>query len=365
MNDLAVYMRSQEIVQRFAEIVGGSSNAMAYISSVLLAVANDPSGNLQKCSPQSIYESAIRAASLRLSVDPGIRQAYLVPFKGEATLIVGYKGLYDMAIRTGKYRYINVGKVYEGEEVVEDRLSGIHHISGSRTGDKHIGWIGAFEMTNGFGKTLYMSVEEIHAHAKRYSKGYSLPGGAWKRSTEQMEKKTVLRLLLTWWGYLDPNDLALLSQVEDDDSVVEGEIISPESTIEEPNPEPQPEPVRIERPLQPAALAEALARKAQTHQGEQANSEQRGLLAMLLNIICGGNNETRHSLQKYLFGSESLKDVPDEFILAALDWLKPTQDSGGAYQPDPMAFKEASLVLETLQLPLPLEGESPYPPEDE
>src|SRR4026208_373417 len=93
------YMEAPIVKARFAQMMG-ERGASSYISSVLIAVAD--SNSLQKCTPVSVYTSALRAATLRLSVDPGVGQAYLVPFKGRATLIVGYKGLHDMAVRTNK-----------------------------------------------------------------------------------------------------------------------------------------------------------------------------------------------------------------------------------------------------------------------
>jgi recombination protein RecT len=238
------YMRNDLVKSRFAEVVG-DRNAGAYIASVLLAVANDQSGLLRQASPESIYISALRAASLRLSVDPSTGQAYLVPFRNKgtmtATLIIGYKGLYDMAIRTGRYRYINVGKVYEGEIAEEDRISGFHRLEGRRTGNAIIGWIGAFEMTNGYGKTIYMTIEEIHAHAKRYSKSYTNSGSLWQCDPKVMERKTVLRMLLRRWGYLDPADVAVIDSVDEDNQGIEletvdietGEIHTPEPRNEE------------------------------------------------------------------------------------------------------------------------------------
>lgn len=202
---------------RFASVVG-DKNAGAYISSVMIAVKQSEA--LQRCSMESIYVSALRAATLKLSVDNSTGQAYIVPFKGQATLVVGYKGLYDMAVRTGKYRYINVSEIYEGQIVEQNQITGFHTISGGRTGNKVIGWIGAFEMNpargqvTGFGKTVYMTVEEIHAHAKEYSKSYDDPRGAWIKEPDKMERKTVLRLMIRRWGYLDPADVQTLEQIE-------------------------------------------------------------------------------------------------------------------------------------------------------
>ena len=213
------YMDAPVVKARFAQIMGerGASN---YISSVLIAVAD--SKQLQECHPASIYTGALRAATLRLSVDPGVGQAYLVPFKGRATLIVGYKGLHDMAVRTNRYRYINVGRIYEGQEVDEDPITGFHSIHGSKTSNKVIGWIGAFEMLprfGGYSKTLYMTVEEIHEHGKRYSKSYDHSDSPWQTEPDKMEKKTVLRLLLRRWGYIDPADVKELEALENEEPI--------------------------------------------------------------------------------------------------------------------------------------------------
>lgn len=217
------YMESAVVRARFAQIMG-ERGASTYISSVLIAVAD--SYSLQKCSPVSIYTSALRAATLRLSVDPGTGQAYLVPFGGRATLIVGYKGLHDMAVRTNRYRYINVGEIFEGQEVTQDQISGFHKIVGKRTGSTVIGWIAAFEMLPRFGqysKTLYMTIDEIHEHATQYSKSYDHKNAKgeydslWRTEPAKMERKTVLRLLLRKWGYIDPADVQVLDTMDEQD----------------------------------------------------------------------------------------------------------------------------------------------------
>jgi len=238
---ISSYLRSEVVKNRFAEVLG-DRNAGAYISSVLLAVANDESGNLQRCDVESIYISALRAATLRLSVDSSTGQAYLVPFGGRATLIVGYKGLQDLAVRTNRYRYINIGKVYEGEIVTEDRITGFHKIEGSKKSDKVIGLIGAFELFSGFAKTVYMTLDEIHVHAQKYSKNYNNAKSQWKVNPEAMERKTVLRLMLRRWGYLDPADAATLDELEREE-VVDIEPAAPEQEAEpEFEPEPDQEP---------------------------------------------------------------------------------------------------------------------------
>lgn len=206
-------MRSDDALSRFKEVIGSEVGSRQYIASVLLAVANSPA--LQQCTPVSILTAAMRAATLRLSCDPALGQAHLVPFKDKATLVIGYKGLKDMALRTGQYRFLNVGRVYEGQDVVEDQMTGIHTIHGAPDKTrKTIGWMLYFELVSGFRKTVYMTVEEIHNHGKKYSRSYGYTDSPWKTSPEKMEQKTLIRLGLGTWGYFNPQDAQAMSEAE-------------------------------------------------------------------------------------------------------------------------------------------------------
>ena len=60
-----------------------------------------------------------------------------------------------------------------------------------------IGILGYFQLIDEYSKGIYMTIKEIHDHAKKYSRGYEKKDGVWKTNPEAMEKKTVLRLLLT------------------------------------------------------------------------------------------------------------------------------------------------------------------------
>lgn len=210
---LKAIMRAPDTMARFAEILG-QHNAPAYVSSVLIAVANND--QLQQCSPGSIITSAMRAATLRLSCDPSTKQAHLVPFKGKATLVVGHKGYYDMAQRTGRYRYLNDFKVYEGQEVIENQLTGDVQIKGFRKPDsKVIGYGFYFELITGLKKVLYMTVDEIREHGEKYSKTFDYPTSLWRTNFEAMARKTVIRLCLSRYGYLDPTDAMTLSALDE------------------------------------------------------------------------------------------------------------------------------------------------------
>jgi recombinational DNA repair protein RecT len=61
------YLESETVLSRFVKVVG-EKNAASYIASVMITVKD--SKQLQECQPESIYTSALRAATLRLSTDP-------------------------------------------------------------------------------------------------------------------------------------------------------------------------------------------------------------------------------------------------------------------------------------------------------
>lgn len=234
------YMKSDAVKERFMEIMN-QQEASVYISSALIAVANSEA--LQKCEPASIFISAFRAALLRLSVDPSLGRAYIVPYGGKAVFVPGYKGLVEMAARTGKYRVIHCAEIHEGLTVEEDILTGVHTITGSRTSRKVQGYLAYFEMMTGFKKSLYMTIDEIHAHARKYSKGYDNPKGLWKSNPTVMEKKTPLRLLLTQWGQFSSVETEAIKTDElNGGQVIDGLAVDAPS-IEEVLAEPEPEPV--------------------------------------------------------------------------------------------------------------------------
>ena len=229
------FARDEKIVERFAEMLG-ERNARAYVNSVILAVANSPT--LQKCSSVSLISAALQAAALRLSCDPQMKQAYLVPFKGKAVLIVGYKGLYDLAVRTGRYRYIHVHPLHGEQSVSFDPFTGKPELVGHGSAmDPINGWMASFQMMDGYSKTVAMSKAEIHAHAEQYSAGYNRSDSAWKTNEESMERKTVLRQLLTKWGYMDPGDAALLSETGEDAEFIEVEDLEPAPALVEVEPQ--------------------------------------------------------------------------------------------------------------------------------
>jgi phage RecT family recombinase len=223
------YMRKPEIMERFTALLG--KDAEPFVQSVLIVVGSDD--KLRDCTPQSIYKTALRAASLGLSCDPALKQGWIVPYNKniakknepkkwvkEAQFQPHYLGLRTLAMRTGKYWTINVSEICEGQRVLFNPLTGLHSVQEDngfvgqpkaanpayidvterrRKNVKIIGWLAYYKAKNGEEKSVYMSCADIDDWAVMYVKDYQ-DNQNWQNPDKRqtMEKKTVLRRLLDW-----------------------------------------------------------------------------------------------------------------------------------------------------------------------
>ena len=199
--EIKKYAKSDQVIQTFADVVG-PDNANSYVLSVVTAVSANE--QLKQCDPQSIIRSAIRAATLGLSCDPDIGQAYLVPYKGQATFQTGWRGLRDMAYNTGRVAKLNVGVLMEGQRWVEDQMTGDAHIEGIPDKAVPIGYFAYMKTKGGIEHTLYMTVKEIHAHKEKYVPGWKSKYSPWQTSFDKMARKTVLKQMLNQWAEMKP-----------------------------------------------------------------------------------------------------------------------------------------------------------------
>lgn len=217
---LAHLLDSANVRGRFEKILGNKANG--FISSVLNTVNSTPA--LQKVSsenPQSILRSAAVAAALDLPIDKNLGFAHIVPYKEEAQFQMGYKGYIQLAMRTGQYKTINATEIYEGELVSRNRLTGeITFDESQKKSDKIIGYAAYFRLSNGFEKTLFMTIEELRAHGKRYSKSYNKEFSIWKQNENAMCLKTVLKLILSKYGILS---IDMQTAIKADQAVVKSD----------------------------------------------------------------------------------------------------------------------------------------------
>ena len=191
------YFSNDVVRKKFAEVLGTKTAAFC---TTVVQIASQ-SEQLSKCDPSSIMQSAMVAATLDLPVNPNLGFAYILPYGNKAQFQLGYKGLIQLATRSGQFKYISCTEIYDGQIVSENPLTG-YVFDFSKKSDKVIGYAAYFQLINGYEKTLYMSVDDVTAHGKKYSQTFKKGFGMWADDFSNMAKKTVLKQLLSKYAPL-------------------------------------------------------------------------------------------------------------------------------------------------------------------
>ncbi len=160
---------------------------------------------LQQCTPTSFCGALMTAAQLGLEPNTPLGQAYLIPFKNhgvmECQFQLGYKGLIALAYRSGQVASIQAEVACENDDFeyemgLEPKL---HHrpAKANRGAPSH--YYAVWKTKDGAVGFAVMSVEDIKAHAKKFSK--AVAGGRtspWDTNFDEMAKKTVLKKALKY-----------------------------------------------------------------------------------------------------------------------------------------------------------------------
>lgn len=198
IESLRVTLSEQTIQEQFKNALQDS--APLFIASLIDVYGRD--ADLQRCNPADVVREALKAATLKLPINKNLGFAYIVPYNNVPQFQVGYKGMIQLAIRSGQYRHINADMIYEGELITKDRLTGELAIVGQKSGSGVVGYFAYIETINGFKKAMAWSRDEVIAHAKRFSKSYGNRNSAWHTDFDAMALKTMLRNLLSKYGIM-------------------------------------------------------------------------------------------------------------------------------------------------------------------
>ena len=209
----AAVVKSEAVQKSLSSTLGDMARAKTFTASLISAVSTNP--QLRDCDPMSVISSALLGESLNLSPSPQLGQYYIMPFKDnksgitKGTFVLGWKGYYQLALRSGQYKNIDAVCIKEGELISYDPITGSIELSPiadplERERAKTIGYYAFFELNNGFQKKLYWSREKMEAHASKYSKGYSARKGYtfWERDFDAMALKTMYRQLISKYGIM-------------------------------------------------------------------------------------------------------------------------------------------------------------------
>lgn len=155
---------------------------------------------LQECTPESFLGSMMQAAQLGVEPNTPLGQAYLIPYRNKGVMEVqfqlGYRGMIDLAYRSGEVQNIQAHEVYENDTFeyelgLEPKLK---HIPALKDRGNVILYYAVFKLTNGGVGFEVMSKEDVEAFAKKKSKTYGT--GPWQSDFDAMAKKTLVKRLL-------------------------------------------------------------------------------------------------------------------------------------------------------------------------
>lgn len=201
-------LSQDNVKNRFYEIL--KDRTSSFTANLAVMVNNNEA--LSKCDPMSIISSAVVSASLDLPLDPNLGFAAIVPYKSKqadgsfkdmAQFQIMYKGLNQLAMRSGQYKTIGATPIYDGQLLSENPLTSEYEFDFNiKLSEKIIGYAAYFKLINGFEKLIYWPIEKIDKHGKRFSKTYAKGFGLWKDDFESMAIKTVLKNLISKWGIL-------------------------------------------------------------------------------------------------------------------------------------------------------------------
>lgn len=208
-NSVKGLLDSPVVKNKFKDLL--KNKAAQFTSSLITLVNND--SYLSDADPMSIITGAMQAAQLDLPLEKQFGFAYLVPFNTKegnrwvkkAQFVLGYRGYIQLAMRSGQYRSINVGTIYEGQLKGWNPLTEeLEFDPEAKESDEVVGYFGYFKMLNGFEKTVFWTKENVEQHRINNSKNRDRKAltGVWASNYDAMAQKTVLRNLLSKWGIL-------------------------------------------------------------------------------------------------------------------------------------------------------------------
>lgn len=154
---------------------------------------------LQKCDAKSFIAAMMQSAQLGLEPNTPLGQAYLIPYGQNVQFQVGYKGMLELAQRSGKIKTIYAREVYEHDAF--DVEYGLHQDLKHKpllVGDKGqiIGYYAVYHTVDGGYNFVFMTKDEVLAFAQSKSKTFK--NGPWQTDFDAMAKKTVIKQLLKY-----------------------------------------------------------------------------------------------------------------------------------------------------------------------
>lgn len=220
------WIESDEFKSQVAKALPRHLTPDRFLRIAVTALLKTP--KLADCTPASVMQCLLTCS--QMGIEPDGRRAHLIPYKDACTLIIDYKGLVELAMRSGEISNLHADVVCEKDEF-DFNLGEItkHRVDYRKPRGDVFAVYALARFKDGSVKAEVMTREDVEAIRKRSRAGTS---GPWVTDWNEMAKKTVFRRLAKWLPLASEQFRAAL---EADD-----EAVAPVNVT----PEPEPTPVR-------------------------------------------------------------------------------------------------------------------------
>lgn len=196
------YLATPEVSKYLTQLLGERKGHFIVAMTTMVNGAK----TLAECDRKSLTAVGLTAVGMNLSMSPSLGHCYAVPYRNKdgslsAQFQMGWKGLIQLALRTGQYKFINVSEVYQNQFISWDKFNERLNADFTIEGEGRIvGYVAKFVLTSGFEKTIYWKTETIEAHGQKYSKTYD--NGQWTKDFDGMARKTMIKQLISKFGLM-------------------------------------------------------------------------------------------------------------------------------------------------------------------
>jgi recombination protein RecT len=259
----AVQVRRNEInmmKSQISQAVPKTITSDRMMRSCITAVSQNP--RLAMCTKESFLGAMMQVATLGLEPNTPLGHAYLIPYKQHCQLQIGYKGILELARRTGMYQNIYAMEVYANDDFsYQYGLDmDLKHIPAENPEGDPVRYYAVFKLTNGGVGFKVWSRDKVQKHGQRFSKAYHKSDSPWQTNFDAMAKKTVLLDLLK----TAPMSAEMGEATYADNAIVAARMSNGQAEFEYERPE-LPEPAEIQE------LPEA---QEEPHMEEESNEDE-------------------------------------------------------------------------------------------
>lgn len=199
----------RRLINKMAPAIGKALPAVLtperFTRIVLTAISTNP--KLAECTQESLLGAVMTGAQLGVELNTPLGQSYLIPrWNGqkrcnECTFQLGYKGMIDLAYRSGKISTISAQVVYSNDKFefelgLEPKLVHKPCMSGPR--GNAVAYYASYRTSDGGYGFEVMSRDEVDEHRKKYSPSANSSYSPWSTNFDEMAKKTVVKKMLKY-----------------------------------------------------------------------------------------------------------------------------------------------------------------------